>query len=490
MTPVTTTRTVLRALAGRCRRGEDGFTLVAAIAVAFIGMLLAVTVMTVAVRSEASAGKDRGRTQAVAAAEAGLDTAVLAAQQSSFTCGPTTTSVWSSPGNSSVVVTSRFFTAAGAQPCPVPSGTAITRAEITSVATYTFGSTTAKRTMGATVQLSPSGALTSKYAIFGSENVAGTSGSQSLSATNAGDVYVGTGDYSCGSGAVVEGNVIVAQGSATLVSGCRVTGSVWAAGDISLVSGAQVLGDATTWGGSISVSSFAKVGGKATVRSGTISTSSGGVIVGERKTDAALVAPPAVTLPRITYKVADWQAAGFVEGTWLKSSCSLAAGQTAVLPYLVPTVVDARSATTACGAAGLSGASGAKLLVKTDVAIFTSKITAGSSFSIGSADDLPHKVWLIVPAAATGDYCQSPSSESTMTSGFDADVDLFVYGACKVTVASGAAWRGQLWAKSIDLVSGFKMTYVPVGVPGVGVPGEAATTTSTGGAVTKSEVTS
>jgi Tfp pilus assembly protein PilX len=50
---------------------DDGFTLVAAVAVALIGMLLATTAVTVALRSDSSAAQDRGRTQALAAAEAG-----------------------------------------------------------------------------------------------------------------------------------------------------------------------------------------------------------------------------------------------------------------------------------------------------------------------------------------------------------------------------------------------------------------------------------
>lgn len=468
--------------AARARRRssspDDGFTLVAAIGVALVAMLLATTAVTVAMRSDASAGRDRARTQALAAAEAGLDAAVLAAQRSTYTCGPTTTQVWSSPGTSSVTVTSAFFTEAGSQTCPVPAGTSIVRAEVRSTATHTHNGTTTRRTMSATVEPGASSTPTTGYAVFGQT----VTGGSSSATTVGGEIYVSRGNFTCNSSGTALGQVTVPNGRALLSSSCRVVGAVRAASGVDMSSSAVLEGNAFSWNGGISVSTSGKLIGNAETRGGAISAESSGTISGTRNSASTQAVPVAVEVPRITYRPADWQAAGFTTGTW-SSGCSAGSSVLVTLPA-TPTLYDTR---TACPT-GFTGSTSARLQVQADTALFVNRFTGESSFRIESVGGQPRKVWIIVPAAATGDYCAAPSGPVSLGSTFETGpgVSLLVYAACNANVSSSAAWQGQLWGRTLTQESSQSLTYRPVGVPGVTVRNQ----TLAAGEVTKAETAS
>jgi type II secretory pathway pseudopilin PulG len=459
---------------------DDGFTLVAAVAVALIGMLLATTAVTVALRSDSSAAQDRGRTQALAAAEAGLDAAVLAAQRGTYTCGPTITPVWSSPGSSSVTVTSAFYPETGAPLCTVPAGTTIVRAEVRSTATHTHNGRTARRTLTATVTPAASSIPGSGYAVFG-QSVTGGSSSDT---TIGGEIYVSQGDFTCNSSGTALGQVTVAKGRALLSSSCQVTGAVRAANGVRLSTSAVVQGNAFSWNGNISAATSSELRGNAETRGGTITTESSGTISGSRNTASTQAPPVAVEVPRITYQPADWQAAGFTVSPW-SSLCSTVPSFTTTLPATTPALYDTRMV---CPL-GLNGSSSARLRVQADTALFVNRFTGDSSFRIESVGGQPRKVWIIVPAAATGDYCAgSPSGPVSLSTSFTTGpgVSLFVYAACDADVASSAAWRGQLWGRNLTQGSSQSLTYSPVGVPGVTVRGQ----TLAAGEVAKVEVVS
>lgn len=199
----------LRARAARQRlRRDDGFALVAAIGVTLVVLMLAITVVTVAVRSEVGAGADRGRTLALAAAEGGLDAALLRLDglasdtQALLTC-QTSEQAWSSPGTSTVTTRYGFYTSAtDTTPDPCPVGTTVyARVEATSTATYRFGASTNVRSVKAVVPLVGSPAPRS-YALYTPAGLSIASGSSRIR----GDVY-GGGSMDCQSFARIDGNL-------------------------------------------------------------------------------------------------------------------------------------------------------------------------------------------------------------------------------------------------------------------------------------------
>lgn len=476
----------IRASCDRTGRDDAGFALVMAIGVTFVVLLLVVTVITVAVRSDVAAGHDRGRTQAVAAAEAGLDAAVLrvkdSAQDPQALCSTPTPpmTVWSSPGTSSVDVTYTFVTTSGPRTCSSLGSAVVTGVEVRSSATHTHGSTTAERTMSATVPLGDPPLPATRYAIFVQGDM--VNGTSSNLPTTGSDVYLRNGDYSCGTSASVGGSVTVQNGSFEIGSSCVVGGSVQAAGDVVTGTSSIIRGSVSVWNGGVTLGTSARVDGSVTarndVRVGTSATVGGTV----RQRQPSVPTPAPVEMPRVTYRASDWQAHGFSTTAW-SGSCTIGISRT--LTITSRTVLDARSV---CGSGGLQWNTLASLGVTADIAIFANAFASSSSARIFSADGKPHKVWLIVPAAETGAYCQSLSGNIDFGTSFAAQspIALSLYGACSVTVGTSSDWNGQVWANTLSLATSSRLTYEPVGTPGVPVPGEAVAPPPAGGVV-KSE---
>ena len=148
----------------RLPRGDQGYTLLAAIATASVCLMLATTLVAAAVRSDAVAGGDRNRSQAAAASEGGIDRAVAmldgfnpSAWNTAASCQRTLTPT----GGAQVVVTFVFSSGGTTDPCPLSAGSSYTAVTATSTATQTTGSITRTHTMRADVVLRGSSPFTS-----------------------------------------------------------------------------------------------------------------------------------------------------------------------------------------------------------------------------------------------------------------------------------------------------------------------------------------
>jgi hypothetical protein len=286
---------------------ETGLAMVTAILVVTVVFSLGVVGTELAVHNSGSSALDRKRTQAIDAAEAGLD---------SFFSSLTTTASTSMPcpavaGNPNVSVDMpttpaahfdvyvSFFnewppaatpdlTCAQVQAGALPQaalvksvGTAITAAVPTRV----------QRTMESTIHLSPIYAGFNK-AIF-SDTQLNFLNQFTLNGNvgNDGDVYT-NGNFALNNNTLIKGSVY-AQGTATIGQGV-INANVWAKAAVSLSSGIQVLGNATSSVSSITLSNNSTVFGNA--KAGT--TISGGTINGTITPNSPSGPPPQVTLPK------------------------------------------------------------------------------------------------------------------------------------------------------------------------------------------------
>ncbi len=367
MTTTWTARRAARVLDGRARRGDEGFTLVAAIAVTFVAMLMAVTVVAVTVRSEASAGHDRARTQAIAAAEAGVDSALVALRslepgtQSTFACAPPPLQVWSSPGTSSVAVTHTFHTASGTVACPLVDDTGYRRVVITSTATHTFGGQATRRSMSAVVELNPrpgasGGASAAEFSSAFFSDASPAPGTLRPAHRIDGDVRT-NGDFAC-------------RGSTA------VTGTVTAVGRFTTAEIPACFG--TTY-----------------------------------RDQRSRPAPTRVDMPAITYPTAGWPGTTVIPLSGLSgaSGCTLT-GNVAVTGAAAssPVIVDARS----CDPLRVTGATSIRLL--SDLTVFAGSFTTDPSASddtptrVRSGDGGAHAFRIIVPATRTTGVCDPPEA--------------------------------------------------------------------------------
>lgn len=393
----------------RPRRGEEGFALVAAIGVAVVCLLLATTVVAVAVRSGTSTGLDRAHAQASAAAEAGVDAAVIRLRtdlqpstQSGFDCTLPARTVWASPGSSSVTVTYAFTNSAGAAAtCPLVNGASYAKATITSTAVYTFGAVTTRRSMTAVVGLNYTGSGPSSFpnAIF--TDAAPSALTSSYSFSTKGDVYT-NGAYACQGSFTVTGTITAQAGYTQLGGACFVSGGV--------------------------------------------------------RTAASTPAPPVQSMPALTYPATPWSGATVVPASSLPgvSGCtvtgSLTWGSTST-----STIVDARS----CSPLVFTGSTA--LFLRGDVSIYAGSIStaSSSSTSVGSSDSVAHVLRLIVPAQSPSNVCGAGGGDITLQGSVavGSPIKAFLYTPGKLAATgssislSGASMTScrSAWSGSLNL---------------------------------------
>ncbi len=238
-----------RATPWRRRLHDDrGATMMVALLVAGICISLGVTAMVTSSIAQRDSGVDRQRSAAIAAAEAGVDTAVAAiraqlkynTENATAPCGTDPIVAESYPDLINVSVTIEYQVS-GSFVCKPPSGSVVTAARITSVAeaasTLAGGSTKARRVMKADVKLTPPALPAGSqmiYAVHGEQGLKLTNGLKVVGADS--KVYT-NGDFSCNEYSNIEGDVYV-KGAALIENRCKL-GSVWANGTVQVKGGSN-----------------------------------------------------------------------------------------------------------------------------------------------------------------------------------------------------------------------------------------------------------
>ena len=242
----------------RLRSEERGIALLTALLVSMIVLALGLVAVGVSLHDTTASSLDRKRTQAIDAAEAGLDsffsqltTTSNASMPCPVTVGAPNESVdlpTSPPAHFDVYVSFYSQWPPGSTPdvtcAQVQGGTIPAAALVKSVgsATTVAVPTMVQRTMESTIRLTPIYGGFNK-AIFSDRQLGfGNKFTLNGNGGNNGDVYT-NGDFTLGNNTLIKGSVY-AQGSATIAQGV-VNADVWAQNAVGLSSGIQILGNAT-----------------------------------------------------------------------------------------------------------------------------------------------------------------------------------------------------------------------------------------------------
>ena len=267
----------------RLRSEERGIALLTALLVSMIVLALGLVAVGVSLHDTTASSLDRKRTQAIDAAEAGLNSffsQLTTTNNASMPCPVTagnpneSVDLPTSPAAHFDVYVSFYSTwPPGATPdvtcAQVQGGTIPAAALVKSVGSATTAAvpTLVQRTMESTIRLTP---------IYGGFNKAIFSDQQlnfqnkftvNGNGANNGDVYT-NGDFTLANNSLIKGSVY-AQGSATIGQGV-VNADVWAYKAVALSGGIQVLGNATSSTSSITLSNNSTVFGNA--KAGTIAS--------------------------------------------------------------------------------------------------------------------------------------------------------------------------------------------------------------------------
>jgi hypothetical protein len=468
---------------GARRRSADqrGIAMITAMAVVTIVFLLSVVAAQVAFHGQSTTSLDRSRTQAVGAAEAGLDLALLkAGDDATPPCdddvdGQIKTQPKNTNYDVSIVYYGTYPVSSGPLDCAqVEAGTVIPKAALISSVGSVQGSTAGlgKRTVESLVKLTaiPSNAFNkaifadASLAVSNSVHVRGNVGSDA-------NVYV-NGPLNCNNSVHVEGGVVT-QGTATLSNSCTIDVDLWAKGSISMINSAKVLRDAKSSTGSITMDNSTEVGHDATA-AGSITTTGSATIRNSRFPYTPLPPPTVVTLPEITFDSAAWTTAapvgpGYELVNWT-GPCGLAHKTTPTGVYLkikeMETAIKPRVILTSCK---IAFANNTDVFLAKDLAIFSTAgfETANSTKIVRTGTDpSPRRLYWIVP---TGSSCTVPAGNGNISLSNSTQfttIETFFYTPCTYIGNNSAHFVGQVYAKNVNITNSYELSYVPLPVFG------------------------
>lgn len=508
------------------RRNDAGSALIGVLALMTVTAIIGVTVATSAISGLSATSSARASVQARAAAEAGVDVAVVGLQNVG--------SCEAALGIYESALAPRYraeiqYNDSGVwiDGCPPATATQV-RIESTGFAEargVAGASSGDSRVIEAVynyipdyVEIPDIDAAVYAHTMQGSlKNFTLDSVNASLSA----DLQIKSGNVNCTNGARIAGDVILADGSATLtncdvsgsihvsrnvtVQGSRVYGDIVAAGvgtatgtDVVTVRGAGTVDGNIYSGGNASIlsssASLAKANvtvagttsSKATIASG--STVQGNVIssgtvnaqgsVGGSVSSAVqgLQSPPVPRIPDWTdvpYPSATWAANGYSEILWT-GACTVGSDHemwTTLSARTTPTVVNALSCSAAAG--GLTIDSNVSpLTLQTNVAFIAPRFYFNKLKLVSPAN---RSLFLIQPdnTADGVPTCPTPAQGGiTLTNESDipSTVSVMAYTPCKI-YSNRDGWRGQMYGGEVGFGQQAKLTFAPVGIPGVDFSG-------------------
>lgn len=468
----------LRRLRGRAPgpREDHGITLVVAIMVMGVAITLTILVITVAITTANQSGRDRQRTVAIHAAEAGVDAAYAAIQSSGTTLpcawpATGTSSVSSAPDQVTTRATINYFKADGsAVACPIAATTGPSAPTTAVVDGYgetnsLAGAAAATRRMQALINVKPIFGDSLNKAIF-SDGTLAISNQTTLTGNDGpnADVYT-NGNFACANNQSYAGSVY-AQGNITVQGSCTVAGDLWARGSVSNTSGSNgsVGGRVISSTSTISLPSNFDVNGTL-LAAGNISWGGCGS-TGKCFANTAAATPPDLPFPILrgdAATLAEWTAEGYT-----------------VVNHTVCSTVKARIKDT-------YSKNGYKTLVKTPCAVNFSKdknislsndlaIFAYGGFSssqqvsfASSNSSIPRVLHWVVPAdAVVSRPCSTPGVTTDNQFNFATEVNMLVYSPCNISFSNNADHLGQVIGGSkVNIDNQFSMQYREVPVYGI-----------------------
>jgi len=508
---------------------EDG-TLALVLALAIVTMLTAVVaiVFQTASSNTSDASFKRLQSQALYAAEGGLDLAMAQIQQatgvSSLPCATNTQfNLSPSPASASVSVTyyGAFSSAAGpTNPIQCSGRPQSQPAAALLVATGTDGKgQVAKQYMEAELELSWATGGTLNDAIYSQSDLGSANSATVVDPTgkNNANVYSG-GNITCQNNSLIEGSV-TAQGTFTGKNSCKVYVNLTTAGDISLQNSTIIGNSATSTGttpsgstthscstgwGHITLTQQAVVDNTAyaycTINNDPPTSVSStyvknGVTVNDLSlTGPAVVSPPTIPQPTsfcATCGPSGPVAAGSLDANWSASTNGSYTNQvndndcSTVVNDLITLEASNPGPTlfmTSCPVTWQGNNPNNVTSLANNLAVFsTGGFTMQNSTSWKSTSATPHNLYFIVPTCETGSggssSCPSGQIPTTCSSGspgitlqnntsFDpTTIDVFFYTPCTMSVANATTGYGQIYAGVVNEQNNFTTYFVPMFVP-------------------------
>ena len=454
------------------RPNESGVAMVVALMVITVASLLAVLAASLAFHGQSTSQVDRKRTQAVAAAEAGVDTALLQAQLQTPPCSGSG-SLQTQPTTSTYTVTYTYYNTYPPIGAPINCSDPTAMAGAKAVEITSKGSTNSKvygeRSVQALAKLTAIPGNDFNKAIFANNSLT-ISNNTTVNGNigNDGDVYT-TLPFTCANSLTVQGSVYT-QGGATLSNTCTIANDLYAKNDI-VGSGNGTIGrDAKSSKGSITLNNPRVVQHDA-IAFGTI-TAAAGLVGNNRVSGATIPDPPTQDFPQIK-----WDPTA-TPGKW----------DTGTAPYQFTSLIINNTCSGGLSVyndiAGLSGP-GADTIIVTNCALSWSgntSITFGRNvviFSFGgfttqnnftmqsSVPGTVRNLYWIVPWNAATSPCATPGITTGNLTKF-IDEQVFFYSPCDISADNQQATKGQVYGGSnVAIQNNFTLSYVPVPVTGV-----------------------
>ncbi len=487
-------------------REERGSVLMAALAVAIIGAMLAVLVVANAIVTARSTGVDRARTSEVHGAEGVVDAAFQELESRTPCAWPSTgtTTVGAAPSAVTGAAKIAYFDATG-KALTCANGTLTGGAPASAVITATATSGGTSRTVQSKVLLTPNTIQGRGAAIYAANSILTTNAftvGTTLPDTGV-DVWVNGGNVDCNSGVTIDGNLIIADGGAQFSGQCHVNGNVWSKKEFRVNSaptgGIKVVGGSLYATANVTLGDGSKIG-KDVLATGTISGWGTYTAGGAMRAGVSPLALPQYVpkpMPEVFYRPSDW--VGFANSgnrydaykawvlqnavdngaeTWAPSrtastdKCTVQGASYDLKGPLVspsvPTVFD----TFSCSQTQFTN--GVTLKLRSDLVIFAKSFYSTGNFRVTSADGQPHKLWIIVPdqvangiAQCTGGIGDIKGDSGSLAV---APITIFMYTPCTIDTNNDTNLSGQLYGGTVNLRNALTVNYVPIGIPGVDLP--------------------
>ncbi|MDJ0376022.1 hypothetical protein [Cryobacterium sp. PH31-L1] len=308
-------------------------------------------------------------------------------------------------------------------------------------------------------------------------------------------VQVKTGNSTCASptaaSSIFEADFVVEEGTFTAAGSCQIYGNVWAKQDTTTDGSAILWGNLATAG--LSTAGSSQIYGNVWASSDPVKS---GTSIIHGTVSGAAAAPPAPTVPDwvdiapYDAKTNDWPDH---EITILKKNndCDVAAIEKEIKQFKNPGnpnyeglgIIDA----SICENGINLDITTKTLELPRDLVIYAKKFTMGLDGQIGSDSATVRKLWLITSDETVDKKptCIDQHDASVISNSFivKPTVTAMLYTPCGIVLGAGdppsAQWTGQLYGGNVTVTGSAQLRYEPVGIPGTeilagGAPGHAA----------------
>lgn len=473
----------------RNSRDERGIAMMTALMTSSVVMMLGVMAVSIANHNSGASANDRARTQAVHAAEAGVNAAIAQIGRARTEDLPCAAQIVGTAGRAGYRTTVSYYSThppvAGTEiPCGSLNSAARPRtARLLSVGMAT-GLMPITRTMEAEYRMSPIiGGFNS--AIFSDSSGASLDFANQLAVTGNssfdGDIYT-NGDWTCSNSSTIEGSVY-SQGTATMSSTCLVKGDVWANGAVRLSNSAKIREDAASSTANINVTNsnqYPAIERNASASGSCVDcthTSGGGgakKVAGVIAENTPLPAPPVKVFPKVRFNRSAWQADGWEVEEY--DDCADARGyiETGFRTAGVKRVV---RITEKCG---LTFTNNVTVSLPHDLAIVTDgSIAIEQQTTFQSSDSTTKALYFMVPYYYHPDT-ESEANKQTCTPAPQGNIlvgnrttftrtNVSMYTPCTADVRNRNVGNGgQIYGGTVIVRNQFDLKYQPMLIPGSG----------------------